>query len=176
MTDSQPFLLDRANAWLLGSPPRRVPLQTRVIQAIESLFFPASIVVAGVLMSDPSQGFDPTPGRIVGVLLVASCTTACAVLSLKIHWKKYRREIGLLRTGRVIFGEVLSCKFEHAEGDEWTEDTATLEYAFVTPAGVRLTGKIVRVYGNWELPKWPAPLAGDDVAVLYLDDEKYRVL
>lgn len=182
MPDVQPFLLDPSNAWLLAPPPRRVPPNKLIVGAVEALFFPGFIMLGGAIaifgMALQGAGEVKT-SQIVCPLLLVPLTVALAALSLSLHSKRYRREMTLLRSGRAILGEVVSCTVNiesgpSTEGGHWTQETVTLEYAVTTPAGVLQTGTIVRI--SEEVRKGAAPRAGEAMAVLYLDDEKFLVL
>lgn len=184
MTDARPYLIDPSHERLLAPPPRCVSRWTRASHLAGALMFPGLIVGGGVWMVIYSlMKFEPTPHRVVGTIMCAGAILFSAGWFLNGTLAQCRREIRLLREGRILSGEVTACTMDVSKGtltqaegvtSEYTHVTFTIEYAFITPAETRRTGKIVRVYT--EVPTLLRPQAGDAMAVLFLDEEKFLIL
>ncbi len=184
MTDTRPYLIDPSRERLLAPPPRRVSRWTIAGHLAGALSFPGLIVASGVAMVVHGLQSDPTPIRVGGIIMCAGGILFIAGWIFFVGtWPQTRRDLRLLQEGVVILGEVTACSMivskgtnTHAEGltSEYTQVTVTIEYSFVMPADVRKTGKSVKVYT--EVPTSPRPEAGDAMAMLYLDEEKFLVL
>jgi len=164
---SEPFLLDKANACLVGGrgasarSPRAVGLRKvlHLLNKTGAPFFFAPLLCITVLWAPVGIAF-----------FVWGCLA-------------FRREYRLHRHGRVIHGEVQSfgetVAHGHEQGPEGTVGPPTswvvpwVKFTFPTPDG--------RVFENWaSIEPWKSsnlpPQPGQLLAVLYLDDEHYQVL
>jgi hypothetical protein len=187
-TSTSPFLLVRSNAALLASvddpsvPPRRVSWGKRVCLFLAAfqfalVFFGAAgfFLLVGFIDSAHKAWADGEVAMVVVLLLLGLIAFATGTIPIFLH--NYRR----LRDGRVIVGQVLSCKVNtntyrddtNGTGSEWSSTTFKMEFSFVTPGGKTITGCV-----RLELPAAPkhSPTASDAMAVLYLDDDNYQVL
>jgi hypothetical protein len=181
-TPTAPYLTDRRNAALLTEPPRRVSRLDVFGLVAGPLLIPALIAGIGVWIAiDMATNGSFQIGQIV-VTELGLC--GAAALFFQWGWSAARREYQLLRDGRVILGEVVVYSAITSMGytqpvagggeDPWVQVTVTTEYAFTTPSGTKLTGRVRCVYT--QTYSEPEVRPGDVVAMLYLDDKTYRVL
>jgi hypothetical protein len=81
------------------------------------------------------------------------------------------RKVRLLRDGQILDGELLACR---GELDSEKDYQLRATYKFVTPEGRSLEGKAEAERNDWKDRSLPA--SGTPVAVLYLNDDHFRML
>ncbi len=87
-------------------------------------------------------------------------------------WKRSREIYYLQRHGRLIEGELIECK---SERDSDNDLVITLRYHFLSPtSGQEIVNKSSTVRNDLTESTLPPP--GTPVAILYADDQHYRVL
>jgi hypothetical protein len=108
---------------------------------------------------------------LMPILLVVSLIV-CAGYVMSSYW----RDRNLLRSGKILFGEVLRQDIVPA----YTIGTSTLTriiYRFQTPNNERIIGKIDLAHVILRMPDGRKyPTAGTPIAVLYANDKNYKLL
>lgn len=108
---------------------------------------------------------------LLPILLLVSLI-ACAYFVITAYW----RDKQLLRSGKIVFGEVLRQDIIPA----YAVGTSTLTriiYRFHTPSNERRIGKIDLAHVILRMPDGRKyPTAGTPIAVLYANDKNYKLL
>jgi hypothetical protein len=178
------FLLNQVHAKLLAefSTPRPLVsmkmflLAIRMLMAILFMFFPAGFFLFCGLTEEEWNA-----GKITMIAALAIVATAMLIGCIPAFIREYK----LIRFGQVIFGEVVSSKSEtntyhdQAPADAggaihtWTETVVTIDYAFSSPAGSRISGTVTQKFTDTSKT---IPQPGEQMVVLFLDHELHEVL
>jgi hypothetical protein len=103
---------------------------------------------------------------------------AINILVLGYPWlrilKRYRNKRMLEQEGILIYGKVFSARTDRAITFQGTKTALRLKYRFLSPTGKQLVKEEAQLWIRSESSAIPA--AGTPVAILYIDDNCFRVL
>jgi hypothetical protein len=180
--DAQTFLLDQSHAGLLAdrSTPRPLVsmkmflLAAGIFIGVAAVLFPAGFFLAcGIAEGDWNAG------KIVFIAFLVIVPGLMLIACIPSGIRNYK----LIRYGQVILGEVVSSKLQTntyqnedtagGSGGTWTETTVSIDYAFASPLGSRISGSATQKHQA--LPE-TIPQPGEKMAVLFLDDDLHQML
>ncbi|MDQ7035563.1 MAG: hypothetical protein Q9P01_12215 [Anaerolineae bacterium] len=115
-------------------------------------------------------------GRNVFVLLpveIIAAFVACAYIALMGYW----HDRALLRSGKVLIGEVIDCDTRPVIGTASHRIVTRMRYRFATPDNTSVVKTVNLAYSRQQLPDGRRyPQVGTKIAVLYADSRHQMLL
>jgi hypothetical protein len=168
------FLFNLAHDAYVEGKSSEFPTATTLSRAIRQyVFLMLLIALPMILFISLLTSFAGHRIIVLMPILLLVSLLVCAWFVIAGYW----RDRKLLRSGKIVFGEVLRQDIIPAYANIGTSTITRIIYRFHTPENERKIGKIDFAHVMLRMPdgrKYPA--AGTPIAVLYANDKNYKLL